>query len=317
MAKGNAWHEVEKLLRRVGGKMAIADLTGERRANRDHEHRCAVVEALLAQRRMVDYVEETVSFERRGKCVQQMSRFCQISVQQCFGWHFSNVVRKVAVLRTVAAAATTQTATCDGGDVDDERTVAWLNSPGPRRKRRLSRRVPLVDFNVAGETIFYMLRRDEELMMTFINIVFNVENEERKILAKLAFEHPTQCLVRQSSAMPSATVVAQTTRTSRSSNSQLRRSCVPNTLSMHAWRCRRFVRCKLEQHDACGWKIQNQLLPERVLADSTFEPAEMFFVGRLRRFFGLDVRAIPSANCSHARRDRPGGMREVKHGRRH
>ena len=48
LVKGNVWHEVEKLLRRVGGKMAIADLTGERRANRDHEHRCGVVEALLA-----------------------------------------------------------------------------------------------------------------------------------------------------------------------------------------------------------------------------------------------------------------------------
>ena len=69
-----------------------------------------------------------VSFQRRRKCVQQMSRFSQISVQQFFGWHFSNVVRTVAVFRTVAAAATTQTATCDGGRVDDERTVVSLNS---------------------------------------------------------------------------------------------------------------------------------------------------------------------------------------------
>ena len=53
----------------------------------------------------------------------------------------------------------------------------------------------MVVFNVAGETMFlYMLRRDEE-STTSINIVFNVENEEREILAKLAFEHPTQCVL--------------------------------------------------------------------------------------------------------------------------
>ena len=74
----------------------------------------------------------------------------------------------------------------------------------------------MVDFNVSGETMsLYRLRREEE-STTSIDIVLNVQSEEREILAKLAFERPTQCVLRQSSAMPSATAVAQTAPMSRS-----------------------------------------------------------------------------------------------------
>ena len=65
-AEGNAWHDIEKLIRKVAGEMAIADLAGLRRANRDHEHRCGFRRGVG---RKVDYVEETVPFERSRKCV--------------------------------------------------------------------------------------------------------------------------------------------------------------------------------------------------------------------------------------------------------